>query len=245
MIVWISVILICIMVGFVSDVLDCVPFAPTAEQMDLLVGFGHFMLYGGADSVMLVNGYAGTGKTSMIGAMVKALSNRGRKAVLLAPTGHAAKVFTEYAGHGALTIHRKIFRQDGYLAEGFSVAENKHRDTIFFVDEASMISNGGEGMVFVVPRQPGQLSGRNGVFPCDTAGSFALGYRSVSSAWGGTPILGAEDSYQTVLSCVDLPQKSFSRFVFVKRFRKHPDRAFFWAAGDGLRAADGRKFAES
>lgn len=136
------------MVGFVSDVLDCVPFAPTAEQMDLLVGFGHFMLYGGADSVMLVNGYAGTGKTSMIGAMVKALSSGGRKAVLLAPTGHAAKVFTEYAGRGALTIHRKIFRQDGYLAEGFSVAENKHRDTIFFVDEASMISNGGEGMVF-------------------------------------------------------------------------------------------------
>ena len=134
--------------NFASEVLACVPFDPTDEQMQLLAAFGHFMLRGEASSLMLVNGFAGTGKTSMIGAIVRVLSAMGRKTVLLAPTGHAAKVFTEYAGRPAHTIHRKIFRQNSYLAEGFSLAENKHSHTLFVVDEASMISNGSDGSMF-------------------------------------------------------------------------------------------------
>lgn len=133
---------------FATEVINCLPYEPNDEQMELLATFAHFMLYGIPQAVMLVNGYAGTGKTSMIGGIVKALSERGRKTVLLAPTGRAAKVFTEYSGHSAYTIHRKIYRQNSYLSDGFSLAENKHTDTIFIVDEASMISNGSEGSVF-------------------------------------------------------------------------------------------------
>lgn len=135
-------------VGFATEVMNCLPYEPNDEQMELLAAFSHFMLYGHPQAVMLINGYAGTGKTSMIGGIVKALTYRGRKTVLLAPTGRAAKVFTEYSGHTAYTIHRKIYRQNSYLSEGFSLGENKHTDTIFIVDEASMISNSGEGAYF-------------------------------------------------------------------------------------------------
>lgn len=131
-----------------TEVVNCLPYEPNDEQMELLAAFAHFMLYGHPQAVMLVNGYAGTGKTSMIGGIVKALTCRGRKTVLLAPTGRAAKVFTEYSGHTAYTIHRKIYRQNSYLSDGFSLAENKHTDTIFIVDEASMISNSSEGSFF-------------------------------------------------------------------------------------------------
>lgn len=124
-------------------------YEPNDEQWQLLAAFAHFIFYGNENAVLLLNGYAGTGKTSMIGAMVKAMNELGRKAVLLAPTGRAAKVFTEWSGHTAYTIHRRIYRQKGYLDAGFSVAENKHTDTIFIVDEASMVANsGGENMIF-------------------------------------------------------------------------------------------------
>lgn len=124
-------------------------YEPNDEQWQLLAAFAHFIFYGNENAVLLLNGYAGTGKTSMIGAMVKAMNELGRKAVLLAPTGRAAKVFTEWSGHTAYTIHRRIYRQKGYLDAGFSVAENKHTGTIFIVDEASMVANGGgENMIF-------------------------------------------------------------------------------------------------
>ncbi len=134
---------------FVRLTVDNLPYEPNEEQWELIVMMAHFIFYGKENAVLLLNGYAGTGKTSMTGAMVKAMNEMGRKTVLLAPTGRAAKVFTEYAGHSAYTIHRRIYRQDSYLAEGFSVAENKHIGTIFIVDEASMVSNNaGENSVF-------------------------------------------------------------------------------------------------
>ena len=135
--------------AFAEEVMQILPYEPNDDQLSVLAAFGHFMLYGNDQSVFLLNGYAGTGKTSMIGAIVKALSLRGRKTVLLAPTGRAAKVFTEYSCHPAYTIHRRIFRQNSYLDAGFSLAENKHTDTLFIVDEASMISNSlGENSFF-------------------------------------------------------------------------------------------------
>ena len=134
---------------FAQRTVDNLPYEPNDEQWELLAKMAHFMFYGKENAVLLLNGYAGTGKTSMIGAMVKAMNELGRKTVLLAPTGRAAKVFTEYAGHNAYTIHRRIYRQNSYLADGFSVAENKHTGTIFIVDEASMVSNTtGENSVF-------------------------------------------------------------------------------------------------
>lgn len=91
----------------------------------------------------LLKGYAGTGKTSLVAALVKAMAQMNRKTVLLAPTGRAAKVFSVYAGCKAWTIHRKIYRQKAFSNEaaGFTLASNPHRHTLFIVDEASMIAD--------------------------------------------------------------------------------------------------------
>lgn len=99
-------------------------------------------------STMVLKGYAGTGKTTLVGALVKVLRGLGHPAVLLAPTGRAANVLSGYAQAQASTIHRRVYKtegeDDGYLA--LAVAPNKHTDTLFVVDEASMIgtSSGGD-----------------------------------------------------------------------------------------------------
>ena len=134
---------------FYLDVLELLPYQPSEEQIEAFAAFSHFLKNPQSRSVFLLNGYAGTGKTSLFGAIVKALTQRGTKVILLAPTGRAAHVFSEYSQHQAYTIHRKIYRQDSYLSEGFDLAENKHTNTIFIVDEASMIANSsGEGAIF-------------------------------------------------------------------------------------------------
>lgn len=95
------------------------------------------------DGVFLLQGYAGTGKTSLVAAIINTLLAFEYKVVLLAPTGRAAKVFSSYAGHPAFTIHKKIYRQKSATdGEGaFNLGFNAGADTLFFVDEASMISN--------------------------------------------------------------------------------------------------------
>jgi len=102
------------------------------------------------EKVLLLKGYAGTGKTSIVGAMVKAMSELKMKTVLLAPTGRAAKVFSSYTGEKAYTIHKKIYRQKAFSNEpiGFQTSNNLHKDTLFIVDEASMISNESGNIVF-------------------------------------------------------------------------------------------------
>lgn len=97
------------------------------------------------DAVFLLKGYAGTGKTTLISALVKTLDQLKQKCVLLAPTGRAAKVFSHYAGHPAYTIHRKIYRQRTFSNEldNFVMNANLHQHTLFIVDEASMIANEG------------------------------------------------------------------------------------------------------
>lgn len=129
---------------FAVALLQFLEYEPNDEQNELIAGFARFCVSCRGNWLLLLNGYAGTGKTSLTGALVKTLSAFGMKSVLLAPTGRAAKVFSEYAGHPAYTIHRKIYRQQSYSPEdygGFNVAENKHTDTIFIVDEASMVAN--------------------------------------------------------------------------------------------------------
>ncbi len=135
--------------AFATTVLEQLPYDPNEEQMLFVAAFAHFLLYAPERSVMLLSGYAGTGKTSLTGAIVKAMSLHGMACVLLAPTGRAAHIFGDYAGHPAYTIHRKIYRQQGYGVERFSLADNKHTSTVFLVDEASMIANSSpEGSVF-------------------------------------------------------------------------------------------------
>ena len=125
------------------------PFEPTDEQVELIALLDRFVERGGDRTVMLLTGYAGTGKTSVVGALVRALRGRMRKCVLMAPTGRAAHIMTDYSGHPAWTIHRKIYRQQSYGSDTFGLAENKHTDTLFIVDEASMIANGAsEGAIF-------------------------------------------------------------------------------------------------
>lgn len=116
-------------------------FSPTQKEAVEL--FGRFFFEREEESLFLLRGYAGTGKTSLVAAIVNTLLSLKYKVVLLAPTGRAAKVFASYAGHSAFTIHKKIYRQksekdgEGVFALGF----NGVADTLFFVDEASMISN--------------------------------------------------------------------------------------------------------
>ena len=120
-------------------------YKPTLEQEKAVKSLADFLFSRQQDSVFLLKGYAGTGKTSLIGALVKTLDQLQQKCVLLAPTGRAAKVFSHYAGHSAFTIHKKIYRQRSYSndMDNFSLDDNLHQQTLFIVDEASMIANDG------------------------------------------------------------------------------------------------------
>jgi len=121
-------------------------FTPTAEQEYALDVFARFMTDSDDQVVMIMRGSAGTGKTTLAGAIVRAMAALKQKMILLAPTGRAAKVFSLNAGHAAYTIHRRIYRQKsaGDLSS-FNLNDNLNRDTLFIIDEASMIANQGYG----------------------------------------------------------------------------------------------------
>ncbi len=126
-------------------------FPPTPEQEKAIEQLAQFLYSTEADSLFLLKGFAGTGKTSLVAALVRVLDKLKQRVVLMAPTGRAAKVLSSYAGHPAYTIHRKIYRQKSLAdeASGFSLNNNLHQHTLFIVDEASMISNEGlSGGVF-------------------------------------------------------------------------------------------------
>ena len=116
---------------------------PTDDQSDALKKIAGYICDNNNDVIFLMTGYAGTGKTSIISSVVKTLDLLRMRAVLLAPTGRAAKVLASYSGRQAFTIHKKIYRQksskDG--VGNFSLDRNLHKDTFFIVDEASMVSN--------------------------------------------------------------------------------------------------------
>ena len=119
---------------------------PTAEQEQAIDVFSLFMSDGDENVVMILRGSAGTGKTTLAGAIVRAMTTLKQKMILLAPTGRAAKVFSLNAGHPAYTIHRRIYRQKsaGDLS-AFNLNANLNRDTLFIIDESSMIANQGYG----------------------------------------------------------------------------------------------------
>ena len=120
-------------------------YKPTDEQEIVLNNLTDFFFSGDKDSIYVLKGYAGTGKTTLISAFVRALVEMKYNCVLLAPTGRAAKVLSLNAGHKAFTIHKKIYRQKAFTGDmdNFSVSDNLHKNTLFIVDEASMIANDG------------------------------------------------------------------------------------------------------
>lgn len=119
-------------------------FNPTSCQDNLFKSLAQFVVGKEKHELMLINGYAGTGKTSAIAALVATLKEFEQNVILMAPTGRAAKVLSNYTGTRAYTIHKQIYRQKS-MSDGvgmFSLNVNHNRDTIYVVDEASLLSNG-------------------------------------------------------------------------------------------------------
>ncbi|MGI9547919.1 MAG: ATP-dependent DNA helicase [Flavobacteriaceae bacterium] len=127
--------------SFYKFLKDKFPHDPTLKQEVALQQLSQFILSNDQETIFLLKGYAGTGKTTITGVIVSQLWHTKLKAVLLAPTGRAAKVMSSYSKTSAQTIHRKIYfpRKDKSGGMKFVLAPNKHRDTVFIVDEASMI----------------------------------------------------------------------------------------------------------
>ena len=118
------------------------PFEPLAIQNQLLVSLAEFVCRGASREVFMLNGYAGSGKTSIMAALVRTLSEAKVKCVTLAPTGRAAKVAADFSGGKASTIHRRIYRPESDApGASFVLAPNHDSNTIFIVDEASMITD--------------------------------------------------------------------------------------------------------
>lgn len=128
---------------FIEKISANFPYRFTNDQAKALEMITAFLFSGISDQIFLLTGYAGTGKSSLIGSLVRTMAEFKQKTILLAPTGRAAKVFSGYAAQQSFTIHKKIYRQQKF-AEGtphFSLMENMHKQTLFIVDEASMINN--------------------------------------------------------------------------------------------------------
>lgn len=119
-------------------------FPPTDEQSEAINLMGEFLMSRRGMELFLLRGYAGTGKTTLVGALVKTLAQLRQPVVLMAPTGRAAKVFSSYSEHPAYTIHKRIYRQKSITDDSsFSLNTNLSKHTLFIVDEVSMISNDG------------------------------------------------------------------------------------------------------
>ena len=126
--------------------LSGMPFRPTSCQDGLFRMLAGYVAGNGGD-IFVVNGYAGTGKTTAVTSLVKALKAHGRQFRLMAPTGRAAKVLAHYTGEKAYTIHKTIYRQAS-MKDGigsFTLSPNKDKDTVYIVDEASLIGTDGGG----------------------------------------------------------------------------------------------------
>tara|TARA_R110002020_G_scaffold9874_18_gene38471 strand:- start:6852 stop:8276 length:1425 start_codon:yes stop_codon:yes gene_type:complete len=125
---------------FYSFLKNDFPHTTTPKQDIALQLLAKFVLGTNKNETFLLKGYAGTGKTTIVGSLVKNLSKVKKRSVLLAPTGRAAKVISNYSNKQAFTIHKKIyFPKSEKGSVSFNLQQNKHRDTIFIVDEASMI----------------------------------------------------------------------------------------------------------
>ena len=135
--------------NFIIDrILAEIPFEPNAEKDGLFTALGAFIISRDPRKAFILRGYAGTGKTSVMSAVIRALKKLNQPCILLAPTGRAAKVLSRYSGEQAYTIHKQIYRQNQLGVEAFSLSDNLHRNTLFIVDEASMLSANRDNTTF-------------------------------------------------------------------------------------------------
>jgi ATP-dependent exoDNAse (exonuclease V) alpha subunit len=128
---------------FYSVLQNKFPFKPTVKQDIFFQKIAEFITNDNKDEIFVLKGYAGTGKTTVISTIVKNLIEINKKYVLLAPTGRAAKVIANYSNKPAFTIHKKIYfpKKSSGGGVSFTLQPNKHKNTIFFIDESSMISD--------------------------------------------------------------------------------------------------------
>ncbi len=128
---------------FHKEVIQKFSYDPTSKQLELINELSQFLFDKNKQALFLLKGYAGTGKTTVISTVVHSLWKVGVKAVLLAPTGRAAKVISGYSKRQAFTIHKKIYfpKKQSNGGVSFVMQPNKHTNTLFIVDEASMISD--------------------------------------------------------------------------------------------------------
>ncbi len=129
---------------FINEVSGQIDIALNKDQRSALAEIYNFLFTGGGQSVFVLKGYAGTGKTTLMGALIRWLHSVNRKTVLMAPTGRSAKVLSAHSGFPASTIHRRIYavKQDDFGRMKMDLVLNKSEKTIFIVDEASMIGDG-------------------------------------------------------------------------------------------------------
>ena len=135
---------------FAQNIAEAFPHAITPHQEAAALNMGEFLSDPRTSQAFILRGYAGTGKTSLVGAVVRVWQQLQRTVVLLAPTGRAAKVFSLHAGSPAYTIHKIIYRQDAFKGEDthFNPGWNPFKEALFIVDEASMVSNNGGNRLF-------------------------------------------------------------------------------------------------
>lgn len=137
--------------AFSQKIASKLPFIANKSQQNTINELSEFVLSDtNEEKVFILRGYAGTGKTSIVGALVKVMDELKMHTLLMAPTGRAAKVFSSMAGKPAYTIHKCIYRQQKFSVEqeGFQLTENRYKSALFICDEASMISTLNEGSPF-------------------------------------------------------------------------------------------------
>ncbi len=129
---------------FAERTVSLLPFNPNEEQLALIHALASYVINRGPRDVFVLNGYAGTGKTSIVGAVVKAMREFHLPLFLLAPTGRAAKVAASMSGYKASTIHKRLFRGNSADPSNttYFLAENRDSEATFFVDEASLVTDG-------------------------------------------------------------------------------------------------------
>lgn len=136
------------MMTYSEQIIRALGHVPTAHQLELVKLIDSYITTHSPSDILMVNGYAGTGKSTIIAALTTTLKANGIKSYLLAPTGRAAKVISGYSGENAVTIHKKIYRQKSISENIFVLDFNRDRGAFFIIDEASMIGNGLDGSTF-------------------------------------------------------------------------------------------------